>query len=495
MKKKRYIILGILLAVAIVGGGVYLWLQNLYYGERWYPGTIINGFSVGGKTLEESKSKMQEYYEDYALTVLGRENGKMLIPGDDIDYIIDVSSQWDELFQTQHGKMCLPWSKSGEYTVGYNVSYDEMKLADVISTSEIVQGSETYKINKPVSARVKYNSNQSRYTYVKEQNGNSIQVQELLKAVQQALQQGRAELNLENESECPDVYEKPKITLADEELKKEWALCNQAVTRYIRWNMGNKIVETVEPKQIAKWISYKKGAIVYNKQKISDWVGEFCLKYKTVGKTRKMRSHTGKLVSVSGGDYGVQLDFVKTQKQLQKALKKEIGTEKTEAFLSNPIDENKKSVTITLKPTYLNYAYKKDFSKNPKDWDTKNYIEVSLSEQKVYVFRKGKVAFKCRCISGLPVQGRTTPTGTYYIKEHRRDYTMKGDDYETFVKCWVRITWTGTGFHPATWQPWSRWSKTLYKTKGSHGCLNLKPDDAETIYRMSKYQEAVFIHK
>ena len=495
MKKKRYIILGILLAVAIVGGGVYLWVRNLYYGERWYPGTTINGFSVGGKTLEESKSKMQEYYEDYALTVLGRENGKMLIPGDDIDYIIDVSSQWDELFRTQHEKMCLPWSISGEHTVGYNVSYDEVRLADMISTSEIVKGSETYKISKPVSARVKYNSDQGRYTYVKEKNGNTIQVQELLKAVQQALQQGRAELNLENESECPDVYEKPKITLADEELKKEWALCNQAVTRYIRWNMGNKIVETVEPKQIAKWISYKKGAIVYNKQKISDWVGEFCLKYKTVGKTRKMQSHTGKVVSVSGGDYGVQLDFVKTQKQLQKALKKEIGTEKTEAFLSDPSDENKKTVTITLKPTYLNYAYKKDFSKNPKDWDTKNYIEVSLSEQKVYVFRKGKVAFQCRCISGLPVQGRATATGTYYIKEHRRDYTMKGDDYETFVKCWVRITWTGTGFHPATWQPWSRWSKTLYKTRGSHGCLNLKPDDAETIYRMSKYQEAVFIHK
>ena len=495
MKKKRYIILGIFLAVTIVGGGVYLWLQNLYYGERWYPGTAINGFSVGGQTLEESKNKMQEYYENYTLTVLGRENGKMLVPGEDIDYVINVNSQWDELFQAQHEKMCLPWSKSGGYSVGYDVSYDEMRLTDIISNSEIVQGSETYKVNKPMSARVEYNADQGRYIYVKENNGNSLQLDKLQEAVRQALQQGRAELNLENESEYPDVYKKPKVTLADEELKKEWALCNQAVTRYIRWNMGDKVVEVVEPKQIAKWISYKKGAIVYNKQKMSDWVGDFCLKYKTVGKTRKMRSHTGKIVSVSGGDYGVQLDFVKTLNQLKKALKKEIDSEKTEAYLSNPNDENKETVSITLKPTYLNYAYKKDFSKNPKDWDTKNYIEVSLSEQKVYVFRKGKVAFKCRCISGLPVEGRTTPTGTYYIKEHRRNYTMKGDDYETFVKCWVRITWTGTGFHPATWQPWSRWSKTLYKTRGSHGCLNLKPDDAEKIYQMSKYQEAVFIHK
>ena len=71
---------------------------------------------------------------------------------------------------------------------------------------------------------------------------------------------------------------------------------------------------------------------------------------------------------------------------------------------------------------------------------------------------------------------------------------MTGADYSTPVTNWVRITWTGTGFHPATWQPWSIWTKDLYKTRGSHGCINLQPDDAKKIYDMVKYREAVFIH-
>ena len=143
---------------------------------------------------------------------------------------------------------------------------------------------------------------------------------------------------------------------------------------------------------------------------------------------------------------------------------------------------------------YANTAFRKDYKNFINDWDPENYIEISIQEQKVYVIRNGKVAFSCRCITGLPVEGRSTPTGAFFIKEHREAYTLTGADYSTPVTNWVRITWTGTGFHPATWQPWSRWTKDLYKTRGSHGCINLAVADAAKIYKMSKYREATFIH-
>ena len=112
----------------------------------------------------------------------------------------------------------------------------------------------------------------------------------------------------------------------------------------------------------------------------------------------------------------------------------------------------------------------------------------------VYVFRKGKVAYSCKCISGLPVEGRSTPTGAYFIKEHNTHRVLKGDNYETPVDNWVRITWSGTGFHSAPWQRWSSWTKNYYKVRGSHGCLNLEPSVSKQIYDMVQYREAVFIH-
>ena len=116
---------------------------------------------------------------------------------------------------------------------------------------------------------------------------------------------------------------------------------------------------------------------------------------------------------------------------------------------------------------YANTAFRKDYKNFINDWDPENYIEISIQEQKVYVI---------------------------LIKKQREAYTLTGADYSTPVTNWVRITWTGTGFHPATWQPWSRWTKDLYKTRGSHGCINLAVADAAKIYKMSKYREATFIH-
>ena len=239
---------------------------------------------------------------------------------------------------------------------------------------------------------------------------------------------------------------------------------------------------------------FKNDKIIYKKTAIENWLEKFCLKYKTVGKTRKVKVHTKKKVKIVGGDYGWQLDYEKIVKQTKKMLKQEIDSSLIDAFIENPSGKNQRAITLKKKAPYLNTAAVMNFDKYPTDYDTKNYIEVSLKDQMVYVFRKGKVAFSCHCITGRPVEGRRTPTGAYFIKEHRTHYTLTGADYSTPVDNWVRITWSGTGFHPATWQSWSRWTNTTYLTRGSHGCINLEPADALKIYQMTKYREFVFIY-
>ena len=82
----------------------------------------------------------------------------------------------------------------------------------------------------------------------------------------------------------------------------------------------------------------------------------------------------------------------------------------------------------------------------------------------------------------------------FFIKDHARQRVLRGVGYTTLVHYWVRITWTGTGFHQAEWQDWSLWSPTRYKVRGSHGCLNLSPSNAARIYALTKYKQMVFMH-
>ena len=119
-----------------------------------------------------------------------------------------------------------------------------------------------------------------------------------------------------------------------------------------------------------------------------------------------------------------------------------------------------------------------------------------MTEQKVYVYRDGQLAYSCICVSGLPTekQDRITRTGIWYIKEKRLEKVLVGENYKTPVKYWIRIMWTGTGYHALNRSDWDKWTPELYKTKGSHGCLNLKEEDAKNLYDLINSGDPVFIH-
>lgn len=490
---KLSIVFGVTIAAAVLVVAGMLLYQKVFYGNRWYKNTFINGVDVSGQTLEESKKNLIEAHNNYALTINARENGSLTIAGNDINYQFGISSAFDELFQAQHERFQL-FSSRNDNTIDYDVSYDEEELSELIQRAELITGSTDYPIIKPRNAMVSFSEEKQQYLCLNEVRGNTINFHPFLSAIEDTLKKAETLIDITDEEKYPDIYKAPKLTSDNEELQTMLNLSNNAALRYITWSMGEGVTEQITPTEISQWITYKNGKIVYDNEAVADWIEAFCLKYKTVGKTRTIKSHNGKKVKIYGGDYGWQLDYEKTLTQAKKALKKDIDMKLTEAYINEPTAKNQKALTQKRKVIYANTAFKMDYENFTNDWDEKNYIEISIKDQKVYVFRKGKVVFKCRCITGRPEEDRRTPTGAFFIKEHREEYTLTGADYSTPVKNWVRITWTGTGFHPATWQPWSSWTKDMYKTRGSHGCINLSVPDAEKIYKLTKYREAVFIY-
>lgn len=482
------------IATLVVVIGIVLGI-HIYYMNRWYSNTWIGDREVSGMTYEESAELINQVFSTYQLKITGRNNGTLTIQKDDIDYQVDIKDSLQKKYDEQHDS--LPFfslGKKKQIDIDLGAAYNKKKLDTLVRQSDLSTGSESYPVTQPQNAKVVFSPEKKYLVIEKEYLGNTLNHDDFLNTIEKALQSGHEKLDLTDQKVHPDVYTKPDIYSTDPSLQEKVDACNPVILRWITWTIQKGITETISPKQIYKWCKYKDGKVSFENEAIENWVEKTCFKYKTVGVTRSFKGHNGKTVHVTGGDYGWQIVYDTMLKQLKSALKKTMDADTQKAYMENPNAAQKKALTIKKKTKFANTAFTMNTDDKTKDWDTENFTEIDLTAQKVYVWRNGKVTFKCRTISGKPVKDRQTRTGAYFIKEHQTHRTLRGDNYATPVNNWVRIMWTGTGFHGAPWQPWRRWSKTLYRSRGSHGCLNLSLSDSKKIYDLTKYREMVFIH-
>lgn len=475
---------------------IALFVTKLYYKNRWYPNTSINGIDVSDMKYEEAKEEFQKYIDNYVLHIAGRDGALLEISSNDIDLQPDVSETLARIYEQEQNGWFFSNFSSHEYEEPFSVVYDADKLEQLIKSSVLVKGDESFKIKQPKSAYVAYSKETGCGEIVPEDPGNKIVKEELGKVVSEALEHMVDKIDLTDEKQYADVYKKPKYTSEDEEVKEQLNSYNSYLLNWVTWDMGEGVTETIEPKDIKDWLSItKKGKVKFDRTAMSQWVEEFCLKYKTEGTTRKFTTHDKRKIEVQGGDYGWRIDYEDTVKQAYKAIKKNNDLKAIQAYIENPSDEQKEKLTTKLEPKYTNTAFRKDFENFSNDWDPKNYSEVDLTNQMVYVYKDGKQVYSSICVTGLDSDPeRRTRTGCYYIKDKKEEYVLTGADYSTPTKYWVRIMWTGTGYHYLGRGDWGRWSPQIYKTRGSHGCINLQLEDARNIYNLVKMRDAVFIH-
>lgn len=458
----------------------------------WYGNTTVNGVDVSGRSLDDSVGLFPDG-SDYTLTVAAREDGELAIKSADISYAIAI--QKDSLrnvYDEQHSHLAFPWS-SHELEADYDVSYDEKALKNKINQSALVKGSSSYQITEPVAAQVVYSDADDTVEIEKEIYGNHIDEKQLYDAVSAALEDCTEAIDVSDGDAYPAMYLQPELKAADQEMADRLEEYRYYITRFLTWDLQMGDTETMTPKDIFAVTTYTSAGVSYDRDKLSEWIEPFCLKYKTADKERTITNHNGDRVTVPAGDYGWYIDYEATMEQAGDALNAKIDKAAAEAYWEDPSEAHQKAITTDLETIYKTVGFRKDYE-HYEDWDPDNFIEVSLSEQMVYVHENGEITYSCQTISGKPVEGRETKKGVYYIKEHQMERVLVGEDYKTPVKNWVRITWTGTGFHAAPWQKWGAWTPTYYVRHGSHGCMNLRMEDSARMYELAKYKEAVFIY-
>lgn len=121
------------------------------------------------------------------------------------------------------------------------------------------------------------------------------------------------------------------------------------------------------------------------------------------------------------------------------------------------------------------------------------YVDVDLTNQRVTYFKDKKSVFYVPCVTGNPNKGNGTPVGIYKIKAHTNGKRLKGKTWDVWVNKWMRFTDTAIGLHDASWR--RSFGGNIYKSNGSHGCVNLPADAASYLFDEVNVGTYVIVHK
>ncbi len=467
----------------------------VYFKSHWYPNTILNGTDISYKNIDATLKEFNNVYDNYSITLKGRDEMSATVKKADIDMTIDADSYILDAFDKQHEVFYIvSFFKSQNLTMKPQITYSEEKLNAILASSELLKGSEGKPIIGPHDACPKLDNEKGYFVIAPEIEGNTLDPEKFNAVVKDQLSKVITEVNLDDKTNFPDMFKSPKIRKDEKGLQEACDAYNATVLRWVNWKMNDKDTISITPQDIMQWYTLSDDfKVTLNEQAVDDYIERFCLKYKTVGKPRNFKTHSGNVITVSGGDYGWQMNYNATLKQIKDVLNTDC-TDKIKAYMDNPCEETKAALTTNYDVVYKSKGHSLNTANAADDYDHQNYSEISLSEQCVYVYKGGQCVYTAHCITGLPTAERATPKGVYYIKERLRNKTLTGPDYSTPVSYWARITWEGVGFHDATWQAWGAWSPSSYTRVGSHGCINLSMNDVAKIYSLIAVGDPVFIY-
>ncbi|MBU3876329.1 L,D-transpeptidase/peptidoglycan binding protein [Faecalicatena sp. AGMB00832] len=459
--KKIWIISGSIVAALVL---VYVGV-SVFFMSHFYINTEINGKDFSAKTASDVEDYLKAQVKGYKLTVQEKDNKSDTIDGTDIGLTYKENDDIEKALKKQNG---FAWptaffsKNSSKVTI--EVSYNEDELNNAISSLQAVTAEQV----PAKSAYPKFDG--EKYVIEPEVIGTAVNVDVLKEKVHQHINEFQKELDMEKEG----CYSEPKYTSDSEEVKKACDELNKFASASITYTMTENVV--VDKALISQWLTVDDNMkVTFNEDAVKGWLTEFGDKYDTVGTTRTITTPTGKTTEVSGGTYGWSID------------------EDTEfEALVNSI---KNGETVTKEPAY----YQTAAAHAPQDWGN-TYAEVDLSAQHMWYIVDGNVAMESDVVTGLPTPEKETTAGVFSILEMQRDKTLVGDidpdtgkpEYETPVTFWMRITWSGIGFHDANWQP--GFGGDLYTSIGSHGCVNMPYGQAETLYSMLSVGTPVIVH-
>ena len=231
----------------------------------------------------------------------------------------------------------------------------------------------------------------------------------------------------------------------------------------VTYQLPNNQTEVLDGLTIATWVNGSQGLTVsVDAAKVAAYVQGLRNKYDTPAGTQTWQSADGTAKSIKT-NYGWHIDQAK----------------ETEALIANI----QSLQSVTREPVYASRAVQTEMPQ----WG-KTFVEIDISSQHVYFYQDGNCVWDSKCVTGTATDpDRATPTGVFALKYKQRDRVLRGrinpqtgkPSYESPVAYWMPFN-GNIGLHDANWR--SSFGGNIYLKSGSHGCINLPPKNAKTLY-------------
>ena len=430
-------------AAICVGGYIY---HAVGYRDAYLPHTVINGMDVSGRSASEVKEMMASGVKDYSLVMRLRGGGQEIIYGADMGLHTVFDGSLEEIIRQQNPYAWPRYLLKGpSYNIQTMITYDEAALEkgleslDCFKTANIVVPSDAY-LSDYVSGE--------GYSVVPETEGNELDLQ-LVKA---AAGEGVRTLTPELDLEALGCYREPRIRSGNSSLVAARDARNRYVNMTVTYTFGSAS-EVLDGSTIHQWLLAEGDSVTLNRDTIGDYVKNLASRYNTAYKKRPFKTSYGQTVEVSGF-YGWRINQAAETEELIRIL--EAGE------------------SVVREPVYSQTAASHDGA----DYGG-TYAEVNLTAQHLFFYKDGQKILESDFVSGNVSKGHTTPPGIFALTYKQRDAVLKGEGYASPVKFWMPFN-GGIGFHDASWR--SSFGGSIYKTGGSHGCVNMPYAAAKELF-------------
>lgn len=433
--------------LAVASAGVYIY-KGQQYKHVFFPNTVINGINASGKSVEEVKALIASEIDGYVLTIEERDGETERIARDDIGLHSEFDGSLETLLEAQEPMKW--WSLQKEektYEIETMVVYEEELLMEKIDTlrcfsEEWVKAPENAYLSDYVSGQ--------GYAIVPETRGNMLVEETAVAGIVDAIHNLQPSVSFEE----LDAYEKAEITSTNEELVRVADSLNKQAGVMVTYQFGDK-TEVLNGDTIHTWLSVNADKTIgLDRDAVAAYVKSLASKYNTAYQPKTLKTSYGKTVTIKKGFYGWRINQSEETDQLYNIIRS--------------------GESQTREPVYSQTAA----SHGANDYgDT--YVEINLTAQRLFFYKDGKLLVEADFVSGNASKNYDTPAGAYPLTYKERNATLKGEDYATPVSYWMPFN-GNIGMHDANWR--SSFGGSIYKTSGSHGCVNLPPSAAKTIY-------------
>lgn len=451
MKKKIFLLLIPVFAA--------YFLLAYYYKDGFCLNTWINGVYCTGKTVEEVNAELLSITEAPIIVITDRDGEQYAIDMAELGFEGDYITPLNRYMEEQN---VLLWIDNitfhQKHEIVPAISYDEQLLQEAFEKQDFVK-EETQRLTDYLLVR-NWKDGYFLYDGLKDR----LDVEKAFAALKQAIAAGEYELDL-MQAGC--YYD---IPLTEEQKATEllWEKIDAFQRCNLVYDMGDAQIplDAVIMSDFIKTVDGEaaldeNGSLILDEDGIRNFVSSLAEAYDTYKKERNFQSTRGDVVTVKGGTYGTEINQEEEVSYLMEHLLfPEFHTDTVQSHIP---------------------SYKREGRIRGRDDIGNTYIEIDMTEQKLYYYEEGELRLETEVVTGNTGRKMGTPEGVNYVYNKQKNRVLRGPGYASPVSFWMPVK-GNIGIHDASWR--SKFGGTIYQTNGSHGCINTPTEKMEELFDM-----------